>query len=443
MNFIVRHPLFTSPLNTLTLTMILCCVLGGGATIIASATLPVYGLVLAAGGVVAFGWSMYALRRTYSTVELVVRVLEGGAVGNLEQRLVDIGRGRDTLSRLCRATNNVLDAADSFARESNASLREVTAGRFHRRILVAGMHRAYRHSATTINRMTENLGIRIRENSSLAGQFRDAVNARVDEAVSISKGTWVEADAMKAEVNSASALSAKVCDEAQATLREAESVAASTKGLHAALIDVRGQVSRASSIANDADADVDAANAVFANLADTARHIENVVDIISDIAGQTNLLALNATIEAARAGEAGKGFTVVAHEVKSLAIQAVKATDDIRERIALIQSSVAGAVDVMAAIGRTVLQISQITQKVDGAIDQQTAATDLIAKATAQVRQSVEHSASSIQLVSTTSRQAATVAERLFERAAAGAENAEKLNGEIRDFMARVNLVGA
>ena len=252
MNFIVRHPLFTSPLNTLTLTMILCCVLGGGATIIAIATLPVYGLVLAAGGVVAFGWSMYALRRTYSTVELVVRVLEGGAVGNLEQRLVDIGRGRDTLSRLCRATNNVLDAADSFARESNASLREVTAGRFHRRILVAGMHRAYRHSATTINRMTENLGIRIRENSSLAGQFRDAVNARVDEGVSISKGTWVEADAMKAEVNSASALSAKVCDEAQATLREAESVAASTKGLHAALIDVRGQVSRASSIANDA-----------------------------------------------------------------------------------------------------------------------------------------------------------------------------------------------
>ncbi|RAU19977.1 hypothetical protein CU669_20865 [Paramagnetospirillum kuznetsovii] len=442
MNAIFRHPLFTSPLNMLTLSMGICAVLGGGATMIAVTSLPLYGLLLAAGGVGAFAWSLYALRRTYYTVELVVHVLEGGAVGNLEQRLVDIGRGRDTLSRLCRATNNVLDAADSFARESNASLKEVTAGRFHRRILVAGMHRAYKHSATTINRMTENLGIRIRENSSLAEKFRDAVNTRVDEGVSISHGTLSEADAMKKEVHKASALSAEVCDIAQATLREAESVARSTEDLNAALIDVRGQVSKASKIAHDADQDVDTANVAFSNLVETAQHIEKVVDIITEISAQTNLLALNATIEAARAGVAGKGFTVVANEVKSLAIQAVKATEDIRTQIASMQTSVSSAVDVMEAIGRTVRQISQITLQVDETIDQQTSATDLITKATAQVRQSVEQSASSTELVSASSKHAASVAERLFSRATDGANNSKKLTEEIHDFMSRVTLVG-
>ena len=307
-NALKLHPIFTSPLNTLTLAMCLCAGLGGGATLIAFSYLPGYGLVLAAGGVAAFAWSVWALVRTYSTIELAVKVLEGGAVGNLEQRLVHIGRGRDTLSRLCRATNNVLDAADSFARESNASLKEVTAGRFHRRILADGMHRAYKHSATTINQMTENLGIRIRENSALAAKFRESVNARVTEGAAITQATRSDAETMQMATHDALTQSAEVFEVAQATLREVEAVAQSTEELSLALDDVRSQVNRATLIAEDAEREVEAAQGVFTALADTARHIEKVTAIINKISAQTNLLALNATSRPAGPGKPARAF---------------------------------------------------------------------------------------------------------------------------------------
>jgi methyl-accepting chemotaxis protein len=442
-NALKLHPIFTSPLNTLTLAMCLCAGLGGGATLIAFSYLPGYGLVLAAGGVAAFAWSVWALVRTYSTIELAVKVLEGGAVGNLEQRLVHIGRGRDTLSRLCRATNNVLDAADSFARESNASLKEVTAGRFHRRILADGMHRAYKHSATTINQMTENLGIRIRENSALAAKFRESVNARVTEGAAITQATRSDAETMQMATHDALTQSAEVFEVAQATLREVEAVAQSTEELSLALDDVRSQVNRAALIAEDAEREVEAAQGVFTALADTARHIEKVTAIINKISAQTNLLALNATIEAGRAGEAGKGFSVVANEVKNLANQTAKATGDIRGQVASIQESALRAVDTMSTIGKTVREISQITHQVDDTVARQSASTQTIARTSSHVRRSVEHAATSVEKVTVSSQQSAEVAERLFKRAAAGAENAVQLTSEVGDFMSRVNLVSA
>ncbi|HVI67830.1 MAG TPA: methyl-accepting chemotaxis protein, partial [Bradyrhizobium sp.] len=111
------------------------------------------------------------------------------------------------------------------------------------------------------------------------------------------------------------------------------------------------------------------------SLAAATQRIDGVLQLIQAIAEQTNLLALNATIEAARAGDAGRGFAVVAHEVKALAGQTAKATDEIGQNVSLIQSSTRNAVDAVREIGEAVREINKITSAIAGAIGQQDSAT--------------------------------------------------------------------
>ncbi len=122
-------------------------------------------------------------------------------------------------------------------------------------------------------------------------------------------------------------------------------------------------------------------------LADGARQIEHVAELISSIAGQTNLLALNATIEAARAGEAGRGFAVVASEVKSLASQTAEATKEIGTRIAQIQGATKEAVEAIQGITATIEEVSAIAATIAASIEEQGTATAEIARNVTQTAQ--------------------------------------------------------
>ena len=121
-------------------------------------------------------------------------------------------------------------------------------------------------------------------------------------------------------------------------------------------------------------------NHTVEGLASAVARIGEVVQLIQDIASQTNLLALNATIEAARAGEAGKGFAIVANEVKLLANQTARATDEIAGQIDTIQTATGGAVDAIRHIGHTIVGIDKIASTIAAAVDQQAAATGEIAR---------------------------------------------------------------
>ena len=123
-----------------------------------------------------------------------------------------------------------------------------------------------------------------------------------------------------------------------------------------------------------------AANTTISRLGESSVQIGQVIKVITSIAEQTNLLALNATIEAARAGEAGKGFAVVANEVKELAKETAKETEDISKKIAAIQGDTKGAVDTIGRVEAVIGRINDLSSSIAGAVEEQTATTNEIAR---------------------------------------------------------------
>ena len=159
---------------------------------------------------------------------------------------------------------------------------------------------------------------------------------------------------------------ASAAEESAAAMREAAQTAA---GLIRAIEDARSEVETAAGVATRAADEAARAVQVSEALSDHAKAIESILGLIRDIAGQTNLLALNATIEAARAGDAGRGFAVVAQEVKSLAAQTARATDDIATKIGAIQSATRQTLDVNGSIRDTVSEVQSSANRIRAAME--------------------------------------------------------------------------
>ncbi len=211
----------------------------------------------------------------------------------------------------------------------------------------------------------------VREVMTQVGESAGGMVDSADELVGISRQLNLSAGTTSGEASQAS-------EAASSIDLNLQSVATSTSQMTASIQEIARNSHEAASIATAAVEVADTANTTVARLGDSSAEIGNVIKLITSIAEQTNLLALNATIEAARAGEAGKGFAVVATEVKELAKETAKATENISSRIEAIQSDVRGAVDAIAEIGTIIRQVNELQLTIAGAVEEQSATTSEI-----------------------------------------------------------------
>ncbi len=188
-------------------------------------------------------------------------------------------------------------------------------------------------------------------------------------------------------------------------------------------------------IASQAVQEAEATDRSVAGLSAAAQKIDDVVRLIGDIAGRTNLLALNATIEAARAGEAGRGFAVVANEVKLLANQTARATDDIAAQITAMQGATAHAVSALRSIGGTIQRMNEIATGIAGAVEQQGAATQEIARAVHQASAGAGEVDANIVEVASAVHQTGGEAAQMVAAAARMTEQSAALSREVADFL--------
>ena len=217
-----------------------------------------------------------------------------------------------------------------------------------------------------------------------------------------------------------------------------QTVSAGTEQLSSSIAEIGRQVVTSAQIAKKAVEEAGATDSTMQGLADNASRVSVVVDLIQAIASQTNLLALNATIEAARAGEAGRGFAVVAQEVKSLASQTAKATDEIRTQIAGMQQVASTAVSAIRNIGETIAEIDNVTTAIAAAVEEQGTATREIARNIQQAASGTTEVSNNITGVSSASAQAGTSANEVLSASEALRREADTLRAEVDAFLTNI-----
>jgi len=273
---------------------------------------------------------------------------------------------------------------------------------------------------------------------SLADKFETAVGAIVETVSSAATELEASAGTLTKSAETTQQLTTIVAGASEEASTNVQSVASATEQMAGSISEISRQVLESSRIAGDAVKQAEKTDARITALSEAAGRIGDVVKLITAIAEQTNLLALNATIEAARAGEAGKGFAVVAQEVKALASQTAKATDEIGTQIKGMQSATQESVSAIKEIGGTIGRISEIAATIAAAVEQQGAATKEIARNVQQAAQGTTQVATNITDVNRGAAETGAASGQVLTSARSLASESNRLKLEMTKFLETV-----
>jgi methyl-accepting chemotaxis protein len=276
------------------------------------------------------------------------------------------------------------------------------------------------------------------EMRDLADRFEFAVGGIVNNVSSTSTELETAAATLTRTAETTQQISTTVAAASQEASDNVSSVAAASEELARSVVEIGRHVQQSSKIAAAAVKQAEKTDARIMELSQAAARISDVIKLITAIAQQTNLLALNATIEAARAGEAGKGFAVVAHEVKELATQTAKATDEIRTQIAGMQTATEESVVAIKEIGTTIASTAEIASIIAAAVDQQGASTQDISYNAMQAAQGTAQIVTNINDASRGAGKMGSASAQVLASAQSLASESNHLKIEVDKFLASV-----